>query len=120
MIGMSPSLGSAFELKKTTLTVTLAGGEDEFSAGNALPMTVDAGPDDDEVTTGPGPDVVLGGPGDDVLDLDTNNSAGTSSEVDGGTDDDELRIGRDSRATIVRGGEGATPPPTGSPRGRGP
>jgi hypothetical protein len=88
------------------ISATLGGGEDEFAAANALPMTVDAGPGEDEVTTGPGPDVVLGGPGDDEIDLDTNNSAGTSSEVDGGTDDDELKIGRDSRATIVRGGEG--------------
>ena len=88
------------------ISATLGGGEDEFAAGNALPMTVDAGPGEDEVTTGPGPDVVLGGPDDDVLDLDTNNSAGTSSEVDGGPDDDELKIGRDSRATLVRGGEG--------------
>ena len=88
------------------ISATLGGGEDEFAAGNALPMTVNAGPGEDEVTTGPGPDVVLGGPGDDVLDLDTNNSAGTSSEVDGGPDDDELKIGRDSRATLVRGGDG--------------
>jgi RTX calcium-binding nonapeptide repeat (4 copies) len=88
------------------ISVTLAGGEDEFTAGNALPMTVDAGADDDDVTTGPGPDVVLGGAGDDVLDLDANNASGTSSEVDGGDDDDELRIGRDVRATIVRGGGG--------------
>ena len=88
------------------ISATLGGGEDEFTAGNPLPMTVDAGSGEDEVTTGPGPDVVLGGPGDDVLDLDANSAAGTSSEVDGGPDDDELRIGRDSRATIVRGGDG--------------
>ena len=88
------------------ISATLGDGEDEFSAGNALPMTVYAGPGDDEVETGPGPDVVLGGAGDDVLDLDTNASPGTSSEVNGGADDDELRIGRDSRATLARGGPG--------------
>jgi hypothetical protein len=88
------------------ISALLDDGEDEFSAGNALPMEVDAGPGDDEVVTGSGPDVVRGGPGDDVLDLDTNTSGGTSSEVDGGDDDDELRIGRDSRATLVRGGGG--------------
>jgi Ca2+-binding RTX toxin-like protein len=88
------------------ISVALAGGEDEFSAGNAVPMTVDGGSGDDEVTTGPGPDVVRGGPGDDVIDLDTNTATGTTSEVDGDDDDDELRIGRDSRATLVRGGGG--------------
>jgi hypothetical protein len=88
------------------ISVTLADGDDEFSAGNALPMIVDAGPGDDEVTTGSGPDVVVGGPGDDTIDLDVNTSPGTSSQVDGGLDDDEVRIGRDGRATDVGGGDG--------------
>ncbi|MEZ0284357.1 MAG: calcium-binding protein, partial [Thermoleophilia bacterium] len=88
------------------ISATLGGGDDGFSAGNALPMTVDAGPGDDEVTTGDGPDVVLGGDDDDEIDIDANTAAGTTSEVDGGGGDDELRIGRDGRATIVRGGQG--------------
>jgi hypothetical protein len=88
------------------ISVTLGDGDDSFRATDTLPMTVDGGPGDDEIGTGRGPDVVLGGPGEDEIDIDVNVTAGTSSEVDGGSDDDELLIGRDARATVVRGGGG--------------
>lgn len=88
------------------VSATLGDGDDSFRAGDTLPMTVDGGPGEDEIDTGRGPDVVLGGPGEDEIDIDVNATAGTTSEVDGGDDDDELLIGRDSRATLVRGGGG--------------
>ena len=91
----------------SSISLTLGDGDDEIDTGGSLPVTADGGAGDDEITTGRGPDVVQGGPGDDVIDVDQNTASGTVSDVDGGTDDDEIRIGNDSRDTDVSGGGGS-------------
>ena len=89
------------------IQVTLDQGDDEFSMGDlSFPATADGGGGDDEITTGRGPDTVTGGPGDDVVDVDRNTTSGTTTFIDGGLDDDEIRVGRDGRADDVTGGLG--------------
>ena len=89
------------------IQVTLDQGDDEFAMGGlGFPTTADGGPGDDEITTGRGPDTVTGGPGDDVVDVDVNTASSTTTFIDGGLDDDEIRVGRDSRADDVTGGLG--------------
>jgi hypothetical protein len=89
------------------IQVALDQGDDEFAMGGlSFPTSADGGPGDDEITTGRGPDTVTGGLGDDVVDVDVNTASGTTTLVDGGLDDDEIRIGRDGRADDVSGGLG--------------
>ena len=85
------------------LAITSFSGNDtlETVAGVTLPMTVDAGPGDDTITTGDGADVVQGGDGDDTL----NGGAG-GDRILGNPGNDVINAGAGDDTLVWNNGDG--------------
>jgi Ca2+-binding RTX toxin-like protein len=87
------------------LVVNLAGGDDNFTAGNGLAMlvrlTVDGGAGNDTITGGDGNDTLLGGDGNDVVD----GSAGNDT-ISLGAGDDVFEWAPGDGSDAVDGGAG--------------
>jgi Ca2+-binding RTX toxin-like protein len=99
----SPSFIDAGTVEK--LLVTLAGGNDRFSAvgnvGSLVQLKVDAGAGDDTISGGNGADVLIGGDGNDILDGNQGNDS-----ILLGAGNDRFVWGPGDGSDVVEGGAG--------------
>jgi Ca2+-binding RTX toxin-like protein len=87
-----------------TLSITSFSGNDSLAAdaGVTLPMSIDAGSGDDEITTGDAADLVQGGDGNDTL-----NGAGGGDRIVGNRGGDTMNGGASADTTVWNNGDGS-------------
>jgi Ca2+-binding RTX toxin-like protein len=73
----------------------------ETAAGVTIPVTIDSGPGDDNITTGDGNDVINGGDGNDVL-----SAAGGDDRIEGDRGNDTMNGGAGSDTLNWENGDG--------------
>ena len=97
-------------VEKLSLTPFAGNDKLETAAGVTIPMTIDAGPGDDNITTGDGADLIEGGDGVDVL----NGGAGGdrivgnrgNDTMNGGAGDDTLTWNNGDGNDVMNGDDG--------------